>query len=236
MTKDALTWFHRTEAVDGEAAHRCRRARRCAREVPRRSDLARRARRPLTSAYDVAVLDLDGVVYVGQDAVDGAAGGAERRPVRGDAPRLRDQQRRAPALRRWATHLRELGIDAHDEDVVTSAQAAARLLAGQLPEGSKVFLMGGEGLDLALRERGLVPVTEPYRRRGRGGPGLRPGHAAGSRSCRVRSWSARGCPWVASNTDMTIPTPSGVGPGQRSRWCGWWRSSPNASRRWPASR
>ena len=39
------------------------------------------------------------------------------------------------------------GVEAHDEDVVTSAQAAARLLAGELPAGSKVFLIGGEGLD-----------------------------------------------------------------------------------------
>ena len=41
-------------------------------------------------------------------------------------------------------HLRELGVDAHDEDVVTSAQAAARLRGGQQVEaGSKVFLIGG---------------------------------------------------------------------------------------------
>ena len=73
--------------------------------------------------------------------------------------------------------------------------------------------MGGQGLDQALRERGLEPVTEPCRRRGRGGPGLRPGHASGSRSCRARSWSAPGCPWVASNTDMTIPTRDRGGPG-----------------------
>ena len=46
-----------------------------------------------------------------------------------------------------AEHLRELGIEVEDDDVVTSAQAAARLLADELPEGSKVFLIGGGGLD-----------------------------------------------------------------------------------------
>ena len=115
---------------------------------------------PLSSAYDVAVLDLDGVVYVGPHAVAGApealnqaqAGGMHLAFVTNNAAR-------PPAT--VGEHLRELGVDAHDEDVVTSAQAAARLLAGQLPEGSKVFLIGGQGLDEALRERGLEPVTEP---------------------------------------------------------------------------
>jgi HAD superfamily hydrolase (TIGR01450 family) len=109
-------------------------------------------------------------------------------------------------------HLRELGIDASDEDVVTSAQAAARLMAGQVPEGSRVFLIGGEGLDLALRERGLEPVTsgtedvagvvQGY------GPEM-PWKQVMQGATLVRA----GLPWVASNTDMTIPTPSGVAPG-----------------------
>ena len=115
---------------------------------------------PLSAAYDVAVLDLDGVVYVGPDAVAGApealnaaqAGGMHLAFVTNNAAR-------PPAV--VGEHLRELGVEAHDEDVVTSAQAAARLLAGQLAPGSKVFLIGGEGLDEALRERGLEPVTEP---------------------------------------------------------------------------
>ena len=29
---------------------------------------------PLATAYDLAMLDLDGVVYIGHEAVDGAAG------------------------------------------------------------------------------------------------------------------------------------------------------------------
>ena len=116
--------------------------------------------RPLQAAYDVAVLDLDGVVYVGADAVPGAPEALNAAQAGGHAPRLRHQQRR-PAPGRVGEHLRRLGVDAHDEDVVTSAQAAARLLAAQLDPGSKVFLIGGEGLDEALRERGLRPVTEP---------------------------------------------------------------------------
>ena len=166
---------------------------------------------PLTSAYDVAVLDLDGVVYVGRDAVHGAAEALNAAQSGGmHLAFVTNNAARPPSV--VGDHLRELGIDASDEDVVTSAQAAARLMAVQLPEGSRVFLVGGEGLDLALRERGLQPVTsgtddvagvvQGY------GPDM-PWKQIMQGATLVRS----GLPWVASNTDMTIPTPSGVAPG-----------------------
>jgi HAD superfamily hydrolase (TIGR01450 family) len=109
-------------------------------------------------------------------------------------------------------HLRELGIDAHDEDVVTSAQAAARLLAGQVPKGSKVFLLGGQGLDEALRERGLEPVTEPSDEVAAVAQGYGP-DMPWKRVVQGAILVGSGLPWVASNTDMTIPTATGVGPG-----------------------
>ena len=59
-----------------------------------------------------------------------------------------------------AEHLRELGLPAETGDVVTSAQAAATLVADRVPPGSAVLVVGGEGLVAALRERGLTPVQE----------------------------------------------------------------------------
>ena len=130
--QDALTWFHRTEAVDGEEQHRRGRARRGARASSSSVTLtARQSSEPLSTAYDVAVLDLDGVVYVGPDAVPGAPEALNAAQDGGHAPRLRHQQRRPAPRTWWVTHLRRLGVDAHDEDVVTSAQAAARLLAAR---------------------------------------------------------------------------------------------------------
>ena len=57
-----------------------------------------------------------------------------------------------------AEHLTHLGVPAEAEDVITSAQAVARLIADQVPAGAKVLAVGGEGLFEALRERGLTPV------------------------------------------------------------------------------
>jgi HAD superfamily hydrolase (TIGR01450 family) len=111
-----------------------------------------------------------------------------------------------------AAHLREIGVDVSDSDVVTSAQAAARLLADRLPSGSSVFVIGGEGLLVALREEGLRPVqdadAEPAAVVSGFAPDLRWSTVIAG-AILVKS----GLPWVASNTDMTVPTPHGPGPG-----------------------
>ncbi len=165
----------------------------------------------LTDLHDVVVLDLDGVVYVGPDAVPGAAKALNAAQEQGvHLAFITNNAARSPE--EVGAHLRELGVEAHDEDVVTSAQAAARLLGADLAPASRVFVIGGPGLEEALRERGLEPVTDPedevvavaqgY------GPRM-PWQQVVDGAILVRA----GLPWVATNTDATIPTPRGVGPG-----------------------
>ena len=166
---------------------------------------------PLSAAYDVAVLDLDGVVYVGPDAVPGAPEALNKAQQSGmHLAFVTNNAARTPDT--VGDHLRRLGVDAHDEDVVTSAQAAARLLAGDLERGSKVFLIGGQGLEQALRERGLEPVTET----GDDVAAVAQGYGPDMPWSQVVAGAIlvrNGLPWVVSNTDMTIPTAAGIGPG-----------------------
>lgn len=166
---------------------------------------------PLATTFDLAMLDLDGVVYVGPDAVDGVP--EVLRVASQHGMRLAyvtNNASRPPEA--VAEHLRSLGVDAAPADVVTSAQAAARMLAEILPSGSKVLLVGGEGLVSALTERDLVAVhrleDEPVAVVQGFSPDLRWSDLAeGAYAVQ------RGLPWVATNTDMTVPTPRGRGPG-----------------------
>jgi HAD superfamily hydrolase (TIGR01450 family) len=165
----------------------------------------------LWDAYDVAMLDLDGVVYVGPDAVPGAPGhlaGAAAAGMR--LAYVTNNASRPPGS--VAQHLRDLGLDVQDEDVVTSAQAAARLLSEQLPAGSAVFVIGGRGLDVALTEVGLRPVQDAAE----GPVAVVSGYSGELRWATVMAGAIlvrQGLPWVASNTDLTVPTPKGPGPG-----------------------
>jgi len=165
----------------------------------------------LWHAYDLAMLDLDGVVYVGPQAVPGAAQHLARARDAGmTLAFVTNNASRTPGD--VAAHLRELGVEAVDDDVVTSAQAAARLLRERLPDGSAVFVIGGRGLEVALAERGLRPVRD----RDAGPVAVVSGFARDVSWGRVMDGAMLvrdGLPWVASNTDLTVPTPHGPGPG-----------------------
>ena len=167
--------------------------------------------RPLDVTYDLAALDLDGVVYVGAHAVVGAVEGLEAARRAGmQLAYITNNASRPPA--EVAAHLRDIGVPAGESDVVTSAQAASRLVAEQVPVGSRVYVIGGAGLHEALRERGLEPVVrirdEPAAVIQGYGPDM-PWRQVIDGAILVR----QGLPWVASNMDLTVPTAHGPGPG-----------------------
>lgn len=161
--------------------------------------------------YDLAILDLDGVVYIGPDAVPGVPACLAQASAAGmHLAFVTNNAARPP--RAVAEHLTALGIHAEEADVVTSAQAAARLLAGRLEPGAPVFVIGGPGLVEALAEQGLRPVAssedEPV--------AVVSGYYGDLRWRTVSEGAIlvrKGLPWVATNTDFTVPTPHGHGPG-----------------------
>lgn len=165
----------------------------------------------LAETYDVALLDLDGVVYVGAHAVPHAAEALEA--SRGRGMRLAYVTNNA-ARPPWvvAEHLTSLGIAAAADEVVTSAQAAARMLAEMLAPGSRVLVVGGDGLVEALAEQQLVGVGEFADDPAAVVQGFHPD--LGWRNLAEGAYAiAAGLPWVASNADTTIPTPRGRAPG-----------------------
>lgn len=166
---------------------------------------------PLCESHDLAALDLDGVVYISKEAVPGAPEHIAAAGERGvHVAFVTNNAARPPAA--VAEHLRELGVPAADEDVVTSAQAAARLISQELAPGAEVFVIGGEGLDLALREQGLEPVTRLDPRPQAVAQGYGP-QMPWQRVVEGAILVREGLPWFATNTDTTIPTAHGVGPG-----------------------
>jgi glycerol-1-phosphatase len=165
---------------------------------------------PPADRFDTALLDLDGVVYVGPDAVDGVPKTlteVRRRGMR--TAFVTNNASRTPET--VASHLRQLGVEAKPEDVVTSAQAAATLVLGRVGAGAAVLVVGGEGLHAALIERGLRPVASAD-----DAVAVVQGFAPDV------DWQAlaegtfavrRGLPWIAANMDSTVPTPRGIAPG-----------------------
>ena len=176
--------------------------------VPRRLTTADQ---PPAESYDVALLDLDGVVYVGPSAVPGAV--SHLAAARGLGMRLAfvtNNASRPPGA--VAEHLRTLGVELADTDVVTSAQAAARLVAQQVPAGARVLVVGGAGLVDALAEHGLEAVASLDEAPQAVVQGFDP--SVGWTDLAEATYAVTaGLPWVATNRDRTIPTARGRAPG-----------------------
>jgi ribonucleotide monophosphatase NagD (HAD superfamily) len=99
--------------------------------------------------------------------------------------------------------------------VVTSAQAAARLLAERLPAGAPVLVIGGSGLRMAVRERGLRPVSTAAERPRAVVQGYSP-DVSYSMLAEGGLAVAAGALFVASNGDLTLPSRRGRQPGNGS--------------------
>ncbi len=181
---------------------------------PGLADRPRGHARPLSETYDVALLDLDGVVYLGGTGIPGAPQAlteARRRGMR--LAFVTNNASRSPAA--IAQQLTRLGVSASPADLVTSAQAAARLIADRLPRGSAVLVAGGIGLRLALREHGLRPVSTAAERPAAVVQGYAPDIsyallAEAAEAIRGGAW------YVASNADATLPSSRGPLPGNGS--------------------
>jgi HAD superfamily hydrolase (TIGR01450 family) len=161
-------------------------------------------------AYDLVMFDLDGVVYIGEEAVPGAPELlAEVRVSGAHVAYVTNNASRPPEA--VAEKLTGLGVEAAAADVVTSAQAAARLLLERFGKGTPVAVLGAAGLREAVLEAGLRPVgvDDDARAVVTGyGPDV-----VWHEVMRVASRIRGGLPWVASNTDLTLPTPDGTAPG-----------------------
>ncbi len=167
--------------------------------------------RPLAEIFDVALLDLDGVVYRGQQPVIHAADAlAEARRLGMRLAFVTNNALRPPD--EVARRINAAGVAAEPGEVATSAQAAARLLGEQLPAGSRVLVAGGAGLRQAVSERGLVVVSSADDEPAAVVSGYDPEITYGRLAEAVLA-IFHGAIWVASNTDVTVPTERGLLPG-----------------------
>ncbi|MFG1609423.1 HAD-IIA family hydrolase [Actinoplanes sp. NPDC049265] len=168
----------------------------------------------LVDAYDLVVFDLDGVVYLIDRPIPGAAEAVER--LRADgvsvAYATNNASRRAADV---ASLLTGMGVPAKADEVLTSAGAAAALLAQRLAPGSPVLVVGAEALRAEVRDVGLTPVETFEDKPAAVVQGYGPD--VGWRILAEAALAVRaGATWVATNTDRTLPSPRGPLPGNGS--------------------
>ena len=169
---------------------------------------------PLATAYDVALLDLDGVCFAGDARVPYAAqgvGGARAAGMR--LSFVTNNASRAPA--QVVAKLGAHDIEGHPEEVFTAAMDAAAMLHEHLPAGSLVLVVGGDGVRQALLDEGFRVTST----------------SDDDPAAVVQGWDpcvdwallseglyaiTKGALHVATNLDATLPTEKGFALGNGS--------------------
>ncbi len=168
----------------------------------------------LVDRFDALLFDLDGVIYVGPDAVPYAADSIRSVRKRGVACIYVTNNAARPA-QAVADHLRALGIEASAREVITSPQAAVSLLPAYVAAGARILVIGGQGIVEALEERGYIPVRSLDDAPAAVLQGYSPDLTW--RDLAEATFAVRtGLPWIATNPDLTFPTPRGIAPGNGS--------------------
>ncbi|MBV9662099.1 MAG: HAD-IIA family hydrolase [Acidimicrobiales bacterium] len=152
------------------------------------------------------VFDLDGVVWLAGHAIAGSPEAVRR---------LRDSKvgvafvtnNSTPTVAEYVDRLAAAGIDIGPDELVTSAQAAASMI----DPGTPVSYVGGGGVKEALENRGveLVPLDS-------GPKAIVVGRSLQLDFGQLAAAAGairEGARFVATNTDATFPTPSGLEPG-----------------------
>lgn len=165
----------------------------------------------LSSVHDALLVDLDGTLIRGTEPIPGVADALERSGL--PVVYVTNNASRAPA--ETASHLRDLGFSAQPDEVMTSAQAAVVMLGDHVGPGAKVLVVGHDSFRELARQAGYEVVLSADDVPEAVLQGL----------SRELTWAdlaegclaiRRGVPWVASNTDATLPTERGLLPGNGS--------------------
>lgn len=158
------------------------------------------------------ILDMDGVIWKADAPIGDLAPIFKRIRERGlkfvfatnNSTRTSEQ---------YVEVLKELGLDVEPWQVITSSQGVAHAIAQKFPRRTKVFMIGEDGIRMALEERGfeILSVDEA--------PSAQAVVMGIDRNINFEKvveaalLVRNGIPFYATNTDKTFPTPRGEIPG-----------------------
>lgn len=168
----------------------------------------------LATKFDRALCDLDGVAFSGTRPIKSAVSGIrlardagmEFHFVTNNASRDQGQV---------AEKLTSLHIPTQPADITTSAMAIVRVMLQDFAPGSRVYMVGGDGLRSALLDAGYTLTTSAEMKPVAVVQGL--DRSVGWRELSEAAYAIHaGAAYYASNIDTTLPTERGLALGNGS--------------------
>jgi 4-nitrophenyl phosphatase len=157
------------------------------------------------------IIDMDGVLYRGNEAIPGTSDFVEFLRKRGTGFVLAtNNSTRTPE--QFVDRLARMGVTIHVDEVLTSAQASAGYLAGLAPPGTRVFVVGQDGLWTALEESGFCLVERDAEFVVAGMDFTVCYERLAQATLQIRA----GAQFIGTNPDRTFPSERGIVPGAGS--------------------
>jgi HAD superfamily hydrolase (TIGR01450 family) len=161
--------------------------------------------------YDCLLADLDGVVYEGTLAIDGAVDAINRAQAAGlKVGYVTNNSSRKPET--IADQLAGFGLTVSPDEVISSGQTGVELLATMIEPGSRVLVVGGEGLRKRVVDAGFELVESSLDKPAGVIQGFAP-DVAWKHLAEAAYSIQGGAKWVATNSDWTLPQERGLAPG-----------------------
>jgi hypothetical protein len=165
----------------------------------------------ILAKYDCLLADLDGVVYEGTLAIEGAVEAINRAQSGGlKVGYVTNNSSRKPET--IAEQLAGFGLTVSPDEIISSGQTGVELLATMIEPGSKVLVVGGEGLRKRVVDAGFELVESSVDKPAGVIQGFAP-DVAWKHLAEAAFSIQGGAKWVATNSDWTLPQERGLAPG-----------------------
>ena len=168
------------------------------------------------STIKALILDMDGVLWRDNTSISDLPAIFARIHERGLKVALATNNA-TRSVEEYLEKLAGFGVKLEPWQIISSALAAADVLAKRFPDGGPVFVVGENGIQRTLEERGFQPSVDPDDE-------TTPEAVVSSFDRSVTYQKLRratlhiraGAPFYGTNPDKTFPTPQGLVPGAGS--------------------
>jgi 4-nitrophenyl phosphatase len=161
------------------------------------------------------ILDMDGVLWRNNTPIGDLAAVFRRIHAMGLKFTLATNNS-TKSVKQYQHRLNDFGAPVEPWQIVTSSHAVADMLAKKFPERGDVFLIGEDGIEFAIKEKGfnVVPTKDT-----KNAIAVVVGLDREINFNKLKEATLlirRGLPFYGTNSDLTFPTPEGLIPGAGS--------------------
>lgn len=166
----------------------------------------------IPSNIKALIIDMDGVVWKSDSPIGDLADTFNRIRTRGLKFAFATNNS-TKTSEQYVERLSKFDVPVEPWQIITSSQAAAHALSKDFPRGTKVFMIGEDGIQTALKEEGFEILSIENASQAQAVVMGIDRNINFDKASEATLLIRKGIPFYATNADKTFPTPRGEIPG-----------------------